>query len=41
MFIRSWDLAPKVTDKEFAFVPSKGAKKIEFFSLTEGIAKAK
>src|SRR5215467_13548708 len=40
MVIRSWDLAPKVTDKEFAFVPSKGAKKIEFLSLTEGVAKA-
>src|SRR5215471_4519416 len=39
MVIRSWDLAPKVTDKEFAFVPSKGAKKIEFLSLTEGVAK--
>ena len=38
--IRSWDLAPKVTDKEFVFVPSKGAKKIEFLSLTEGAAKA-
>jgi hypothetical protein len=37
--IRSWGLAPKVTDKEFAFVPSKGAKKIEFLSLTEGVAK--
>ena len=39
--IRSWDLAPKVTDKEFVFVPSKGAKKIEFLSLTEGVGKAK
>jgi len=38
--IRSWDLAPKVTDKEFVFVPPKGAKKIEFLSLTEGVAKA-
>jgi hypothetical protein len=41
MVIRSWDLAPKVTDKEFAFVPPKGAKKIEFLSLTEGVAKPK
>ena len=28
--MRSWDLAPKLTDKEFTFVPPKGAKKIEF-----------
>src|SRR5262249_12570240 len=41
MVIRSWDLAPKVTDKEFVFVPPRGAKKIEFLSLTEGVAKAK
>src|SRR6516165_8141923 len=33
MVIRSWDLAPKLTDKEFVFTPPKGAKKIEF--LTE------
>ena len=39
--IRSWDLAPKVTDKEFTCVPPKGAKKIEFLSLTDGTAKAK
>jgi hypothetical protein len=38
--IRSWDLAPKVTDKEFVFTPPKGAKKIEFLSLTEGVPKA-
>src|SRR5262245_36958654 len=37
--IRSWDLAPKVTDKEFVFTPPKGAKKIEFLNLTEGVAK--
>ena len=36
--IRSWDLAPKVTDKEFVFTPPKGAKKIEFLSLTAGAA---
>ena len=40
ILIRSWDLAPKVTDKEFTFVPPKGAKKIEFLSLTEGVVKA-
>jgi len=36
--IRSWDLAPKITDKEFVFTPPKGAKKIEFLSLTAGAA---
>ena len=34
--IRSWDLAPKITDKEFVFTPPKGAKKIEFLALTNG-----
>ena len=38
--IRSWDLAPKVTDQMFTFVPPKGAKKIEFLNLTDGTAKA-
>ena len=37
--IRSWDLAPKLTDKEFVFTPPKGAKKIEFLALTGGAAK--
>jgi hypothetical protein len=32
--IRSWDVAPKLTDKEFSFTPPKGAKKIEFLMLT-------
>jgi hypothetical protein len=32
--IRSWDLAPKLTDKEFVFTSPKGAKKIEFLMLT-------
>ena len=32
--IRSWDVTPKLTDKDFTFVPSKGAKKIEFLQLT-------
>ncbi len=36
MVIRSWDLSPKLTDKEFVFTPPKGAKKIEFLSLTGG-----
>src|SRR5215475_1266651 len=39
--IRSWDLTPKLTNQEFVFTPPKGAKKIEFLSLTEGGAKAK
>ncbi|MGE5818891.1 MAG: DUF2092 domain-containing protein [Deltaproteobacteria bacterium] len=37
--IRSWDQAPKITDKEFVFTPPKGAKKIEFLALTSGEAK--
>jgi hypothetical protein len=32
--IRSWDVAPKLTDKDFTFTPPKGAKKIEFLQLT-------
>ena len=39
VLIRSWDVAPKLTDKEFTFVPPKGAKKIDFLQLTEGAAK--
>jgi hypothetical protein len=39
--IRSWDLAPKFTDKDFTFVPPKGAKKIEFLQLTGETAKPK
>jgi hypothetical protein len=39
--IRSWDVAPKFTDKEFTFTPPKGAKKIEFLALTGGAAKSK
>jgi hypothetical protein len=38
--IRSWDLAPKLTNAEFSFTPPKGAKKIEFLQLTAE-AKAK
>jgi hypothetical protein len=39
--IRSWDLTPKLTDKDFTFVPPKGAKQIEFLNLTAGAAKPK
>jgi hypothetical protein len=41
VLIRSWDVAPKFTDKEFTFVPPKGAKKIEFLQLTAEAAKPK
>ena len=41
VLVRSWDLAPKLTDKEFTFVPPKGAKKIEFLQLTAEAAKPK
>ena len=41
LLIRNWDLAPKLTDKEFVFVAPKGAKKIEFLSLTSEPAKSK
>ena len=34
VLMRSWDLAPKLTDGMFSFVPPKGAKKIEFLMLT-------
>src|SRR5262245_15267241 len=39
MVIRSWNLTPKLTDKDFVFTPPKGAKKIDFLNLTEGPAK--
>jgi len=41
VLIRSWDLAPKLANQEFSFVPPKGAKKIEFLRLTAGAAKPK
>jgi hypothetical protein len=41
VLIRSWDVGPKFTDKEFTFVPPKGAKKIEFLQLTAEAAKPK
>jgi hypothetical protein len=39
VLMRSWDVAPKFTDKEFSFAPPKGAKKIEFLHLTAEAAK--
>jgi hypothetical protein len=41
VLIRSWDLAPKLTNQEFSFVPPKGAKKIEFLQLTAEAPKPK
>ncbi len=38
VFIRNWDLAPKVTDREFTFTPPKGARKIEFLNLSSAAA---
>src|SRR4029434_8620464 len=39
VLIRNWDVAPKLTDQMFTFVPPKGAKKIEFLQLTAETAK--
>jgi hypothetical protein len=39
--IRSWDVTPKLTDKDFTFTPSKGAKKIEFLQLSAETGKTK
>jgi len=39
--VRSWDLAPKVTDRDFNFAPPKGAKKIEFLQLSAETVKPK
>lgn len=41
VLVRSWDLAPKLTEREFTFVPGKGAKKIEFLQLMTEAAKPK
>jgi hypothetical protein len=41
VLIRSWDMAPKLTDSEFSFTPPKGAKKIEFLQLSAEAAKPK
>ena len=39
VLIRSWDMAPELTNSEFSFTPPKGAKKIEFLQLTAEAAK--
>lgn len=41
VLIRNWDVAPKLTDREFNFTPAKGAKKIDFLNLSAETAKAK
>jgi hypothetical protein len=41
VLIRNWDVAAKLTDQEFNFKPGKGAKKIEFLTLSAETAKAK
>jgi hypothetical protein len=38
VLMRTWDLNPKLTEKEFTFTPPKGAKKIEFLALTGNTA---
>jgi len=41
VWMRSWDLAPNLSDRSFTFAPAKGAKKIEFLMLTSEPAKSK
>jgi hypothetical protein len=41
VLMRSWDVAPKLTDQMFTFTQPKGAKKIEFLQLTAEAAKPK
>jgi hypothetical protein len=41
VLVRSWDVAPKLTEGMFTFTPPKGAKKIEFLKLTAEAAKPK
>jgi hypothetical protein len=41
VLVKSWDLAPKLTEREFTFVPPKGAKKIEFLQLSAETSKPK
>jgi hypothetical protein len=41
VLVRSWDVAPKLTEGMFTFTPPKGAKKIDFLALTGGAAKPK
>jgi len=36
-----WDLAPKLSDRTFAFAPPKGAKKVDFLPLEQGAAPSK
>ena len=40
VLVRSWDLAPKLTEQMFTFTPPKGAKKIEFLQLSAEATKA-
>jgi hypothetical protein len=39
--MRSWNAAPKLTERMFTFIPPKGAKKIEFLQMTGETAKPK
>ena len=41
VLIRSWDLAPKLSNQEFSFTPPKGAKKIDFLKLASEAGQAK
>lgn len=41
VLIRNWDIAPKLTDREFSFTAPKVAKKIEFLQLSGEAAKSK
>jgi hypothetical protein len=41
VLMTGWDMAPKVTNREFNFKPPKGAKKIDFLKLTSGSATSK
>jgi hypothetical protein len=41
VLVKSWDMAPRLTDGEFNFTPPKDAKKIDFLLLTSGSAQGK
>jgi len=41
VLIRNWDVTTKLSNQEFSFTPSKGAKKIEFLKLTGETPKTK
>lgn len=41
VLVKSWDLAPKLTEQMFSFTPPKGAKKIDFLQLSGEAAKPK